>query len=537
MKASTPSEFEIPKSPFRGIESFRYIDHPIFFAREEETENLLRQVTIYRGVLLYGESGVGKSSLINAGFLPMVIGKNFAPHRLRVHPERGKEINVERISTRDDGKPPYLPSIFSSEDESPRAVFSIEEFKQKLAPFRLNELEDRIALKLQSPSDPLTKYILDQLSDETRQLISSHDPKGALSESLRRNLARDIRRILLDEKLYNRKRFAHVTLSAGVRSLLKNNTNVIYFNQRIIEEAYPRVAPPTDKYPLLIFDQFEEFVTLFEVAPQRGELREALESQAALLEMLVELLKDETLAVKLLFSFREDYLAKLTKLFKRCPELTDQYLRLTPVQVRKLPEIINGPFKAFADHFNPPFPAELTSDLEKAIAERSETGMVNLTEVQIACRRLWQSTDPLSLFRQRGFQGLLEDYLSDALNQFPEEQRDPAIALLSRLVTSSSVSSVGTRNVVSKQDLIVRVKDEEGIPEDLLEEALRRLEEEAKLVRRERRYDVFFYEIVSEFLVQWISAQKVEREKVLANRRLLAEVERVVSLRRRSSGG
>ena len=60
----------MPAVPYRGIQSFRYVDHAIFFAREEETRRLASLVAVYRGVMLYGDSGNGKSSLINAGLLP-----------------------------------------------------------------------------------------------------------------------------------------------------------------------------------------------------------------------------------------------------------------------------------------------------------------------------------------------------------------------------------------------------------------------------------------------------------------------------------
>ena len=79
--------------------------HPIFFGREQESEKLLRYVTVYRGVLLYGVSGTGKSSLVNAGFIPKVMAEGFAPERIRVQPRPGEEIIVERI-------PKTLISIF-----------------------------------------------------------------------------------------------------------------------------------------------------------------------------------------------------------------------------------------------------------------------------------------------------------------------------------------------------------------------------------------------------------------------------------------
>ena len=42
-----------PEAPYRGIESFRYIDQRIFSARDEETWDLLSNILIYRGVLFY----------------------------------------------------------------------------------------------------------------------------------------------------------------------------------------------------------------------------------------------------------------------------------------------------------------------------------------------------------------------------------------------------------------------------------------------------------------------------------------------------
>ena len=218
MTTATVSAATLPETPYRGIESFRYVDQPIFFARDEETRKLLRYVAVYRGVLFYGDSGSGKSSLINAGFIPAIMEEGFTPNRLRVQPRPGEEIIVERISTRSDGKPPYLPSSFvKAEDDAARIVLSAAEMKK-----RIQEL-------------------------------------------------------------------------------------------------------PKDARPLLIFDQFEEFCTLFEEAPRGEAIKEAQLAQETLLKVLLELLRDSMLPVKLLFVFREDYLAKLAKLFALRPDLSDQY--------------------------------------------------------------------------------------------------------------------------------------------------------------------------------------------------------------------
>src|ERR1041384_2861963 len=89
---------QLPSHPYRGIDYYRFVDHPIFFARQIQTLELLRAVVIYKGVILFGSSGAGKSSLINAGLLPKVIEMGFAPERIRVQNRAGFEIIIERIS-------------------------------------------------------------------------------------------------------------------------------------------------------------------------------------------------------------------------------------------------------------------------------------------------------------------------------------------------------------------------------------------------------------------------------------------------------
>ncbi len=404
-EAAPDDQEMLPESPFRGIESFRFIDKQVFFARKQETQKLLRYITIYRGVLLYGASGTGKSSLLNAGLFPAARDEGYAVERLRVQPRRGEEIIVERIQRTDSDTGSFLPSVFAGDNETaPRIVLSVDAFMRRL--------------------------------------------KDASQDS----------------------------------------------------------------YRILIFDQFEELITLFEEAPRKEELGEAIAIQESILKALVDLLRDSSLPIKLIFGFREDYLAKLTKLFTLYPNLTDQYLRLMPLGTEKLPEIIHGAIERFPAHYEKGFSKDLADKLASAIESRSESGVINLSEVQSACLKLWQSNNPDQLFDVKGVQGLLEDSLNDSLNELTPALREPAVALLSRMVTAS-----GARNVVSEEDLISRVSGEESIDQDLLKRALYGLGEETKLVRRELRREVVYWEITSEFLVPWIRKKRVER---------LADIER-----------
>jgi hypothetical protein len=304
-------ELPFPDRPYRGVEPYRVIDNPIFFAREKEIIKLIRLVTIYRGVLLYGSPKVGKSSLVNAGLIPAIIDEGFTPHRIRFQPCSNAEINIENTFFFGKVAKPYSKDDFPNKTNgSSQITLSIDEFE----------------------------------------------------------------------------------------SLLTNSLLIIR--------------------PLLIFDQFEEIITHFEEIPPKKELNENLKIQEKIFHCIIKLLQNQSLPVKIIFVFHEDYLAKLTKLFKYYPDLFEQNLRLTLPQIEALPQIIRGPFEnqKLNKHFGSEISAELARNLIAKIEERSDSDVINLTEVQICCLRLWLSNDPDRLFKKKGIQGLLKDD-SDVSNQ------------------------------------------------------------------------------------------------------------------------
>jgi len=252
--------------------------------------------------------------------------------------------------------------------------------------------------------------------------------------------------------------------------------------------------------PMLVFDQFEELVTLFEEARSAERLQRGRESQSAVVDVLVELLTLEHLPVKIVLSFREDYLAKVKTLLRKRPELVDQSMHLAPPQTDALYEIIRGPFERFPDRFERELTPEFAGKLADAIASRGELGTVNLSELQVVCFRLWSADEPERLFQERGLQGIVEDSVFQAINGFPEDLRYAALSVLTQMVTGS-----GVRTVISADDIVERVREDEPIGETQIREALRRLEKDTRLVRRERRREIEVYEIMSEFLVPWIS--------------------------------
>ncbi|WP_447970177.1 nSTAND1 domain-containing NTPase [Nitrospira sp. M1] len=405
-----------PENPFPGIAPFSYASRHVFFSREDESKKLIRLIVMYRAVLLYSASGTGKSSLINAGLIPRAIEEGFQPERVRVQPRFNEEIVISRIAIEEEGRPPFRPSIFTTE-EFPKVVLSVDDF---------------------------VKTLLQE---------SSHTP------------------------------------------------------------------------PLIIFDQFEEWSTLFKKHSTDKEVGQATAPYARVLMAIGTLLNNRECPFKLLFAFREDYLAQLTPLLKQCPDLPDHYLRLEHLKSSQIYQAIRGPFELKGRPYRAEFSQSLAKKIQSQFQERSEGGDVRLPEVQIVCSNLYEKgktcNDFEQIFQEEGeVKGILEQHLEQALASLEIHQQTPAVYLLMDLLTPD-----GTRNVVEHETLLKHVDSDlengpKAISRELLELTLKSLDHDLKLIRREVRGEKQFWEISSEFLVPWIRRKDQERRERIEKKKL-----------------
>src|SRR5262249_48354637 len=70
---------EVIPCPYPGIAPFHKEDSRFFYGRNAEIEMLLAPLRVHGFLLLLGSSGSGKSSLINAGLLPILDGDGAFP--------------------------------------------------------------------------------------------------------------------------------------------------------------------------------------------------------------------------------------------------------------------------------------------------------------------------------------------------------------------------------------------------------------------------------------------------------------------------
>ena len=160
------SENKIPAIPFPGINPFGYEYRDIFFARKDETRTLIQQISMYRAVMLYADSGTGKSSLINAGLIPHAIKEGYQPEYIRIQPKKDEEFIVKRISKESEDKKDFLPTIFTPNEDQKHVL-------------KANTINDYVQDINKLQNNPQLAF---QLVQNARKYLEIHDLNNSIKE-------------------------------------------------------------------------------------------------------------------------------------------------------------------------------------------------------------------------------------------------------------------------------------------------------------------------------------------------------------------
>jgi len=69
--------------PYKFLDYYTQNDTPLFFGREQEIDTICSQILTHRSYILYGRSGVGKSSILRAGLMPRLRAEGHLVFALR----------------------------------------------------------------------------------------------------------------------------------------------------------------------------------------------------------------------------------------------------------------------------------------------------------------------------------------------------------------------------------------------------------------------------------------------------------------------
>ncbi len=235
---------------------------------------------------------------------------------------------------------------------------------------------------------------------------------------------------------------------------------------------------------VIILDQFEEFF-----------IRLSPEFRAAFVAELGTLYDARDVPVKVILSLREDWLASVSEIERRIPEVFRTKARLLPLTRDQARQAIIAPVERLGASYEPALVEQLLGDLTAGGAGAA----VMPPQLQLVCSALYDDLGAeeraltLAAYKRLGgARGVLQKYLDDELARLGSEEQPLARSALEELVTSERTKAVRSGDELA---LALGVDPAELTP--VLEKLVR-----ARLLRPVEQADAArAYELAHEYLI------------------------------------
>lgn len=143
--------------PYKFLDYFTEQDAQIFFGREPEVETICSQILARRTFILHGRSGVGKSSIVRAGLLPLLKSEGHSVFVMRCFTDPSHQIAAAMAETvaADSLALEEMAARFKESHPGRAIIFFIDQF------------EEFFSLLTEETKQQFLNSIRDVISDET----------------------------------------------------------------------------------------------------------------------------------------------------------------------------------------------------------------------------------------------------------------------------------------------------------------------------------------------------------------------------------
>ncbi len=211
-----PNDIDLPINPYRQLQWFRREDAGVFFGRNREIRSVYEALTAPWSapiVLLYGESGVGKSSLLAAGVRPRLETSHIVQYVRRnrslglTHSLYQALQNTEDIDTQTVGADAIAPAWHALEKASGKPLVVI-----------LDQVEELYTRPLPEPHNELASFL-----QAVESLFAERNkrPRGRLLLAFRKEWMPEIEQRLTDALLPHQKVFLERLTDAGIQGIVE----------------------------------------------------------------------------------------------------------------------------------------------------------------------------------------------------------------------------------------------------------------------------------------------------------------------------
>jgi flagellar basal body-associated protein FliL len=184
---------------YPGVKPFTSEEKDLFFGREKDTKDLYSLLFIKQSVVLYGKSGYGKSSLLNAGIIPKLMEEgewtcfsirfnNFSEREAKGTVSPMENIKLRLKLDLDPGATGMLDAVIPGEDSFwywVKALQSADKRSQFIFFFdQFEELFTYPREKIEEFSEQLSQLLYNTVPVRFRKRLAEMDEKGEVSDTL-----------------------------------------------------------------------------------------------------------------------------------------------------------------------------------------------------------------------------------------------------------------------------------------------------------------------------------------------------------------
>jgi energy-coupling factor transporter ATP-binding protein EcfA2 len=449
-----------PKPLYRdrypGLIPFDKGQSTIFFGRDQEKKELYYQVSLEKMVVLFGKSGLGKSSLLNAGVSPMLEKSGYLPIRVR-----------------------FTSGSQASTDEGSE-----------------NLLLRDLRMVLREPH-----YTTNILFNKDAPRLWEHVKAARYNE-------------FIDQDL-NRELSAWTTSRVMAESAEKTNTVAATVIPVFIFDQFEEFFHHPVKHQQEFLDQLAEIV--HEETPYR--ILDWITSMEPEERTAEQVNWSQQPIIKIVFALRSDSLASMQSLVSYIPTVLRTRYELKPLTPEQAAQAIKGPAekKDLEPGYTPPFSFE-ENTLTGIITElRGKTNEIESSQLQMVCHFIEERirkdlmekggtagmiVNDSIINPARDFEAIRDDFYESQLAKIEEpENREIARKLIEDDLVSGDAGNE-IRDSISKNKLLDKYK----IDEDLIEEITN-----TRLIREETTNWGSTFELSHDTLVQPVVKSKNRR--------------------------
>ncbi len=322
------------KNRYPGLKPFTEKEQNLFFGRNEDIENLYQKIRHSQIVVVHSKSGLGKSSLLNAGIVPKVIDNKLAtPYTIRLggYSENTTEQQftpVEKLKNAlktDTSKGNFAIDKIAQNDTSLWYHFKKLVFSQK-------QLNNNNLLLIFDQFEELFTYPVEQVQEFGEQIIT------ALRESFPAHLIENIEKALNDSQI-NADELEQITQPLNIKVVFAIRSDRMSLMQQLVKYL-PDILHNLYELSPMGLKQAREAIVKPAQLPDAGFLTKPFEYQNDLVEKILNSLKDrkdhiETFQLQIVCSYCENQITKKQS-------LTSNPYTLTPKDVSDIKDILEN---------------------------------------------------------------------------------------------------------------------------------------------------------------------------------------------------